>query len=94
MIPGSHCSHCSHGRHGSAGEEACYHRGGQVGEVVQGLQEAQPYVLCSSSVQYRTACVYMCMCICVRVCKCMQCMYMYVCECISTDVCICIYVCV
>jgi hypothetical protein len=51
----------SHGSRGSAGEEACDHRGGEVGEVVQGVKEAQADVLCSSSVQYRTVCM------CVRI---------------------------
>ena len=62
-----------------------------MGEVVQGVEEAQPDVLCSSSVQYRTgymyihafgcirACMYMCACECVCMCLCM---YVSVCVCL------------
>lgn len=59
----------SHGSHSSAGEEACDHRGGEVGEIVQGVREAQADVFCSSSVQYRTVYVYVCMreCLCASV---------------------------
>jgi hypothetical protein len=71
MRPASHgtpCRNGSHCSHGGAGEESCDHRGGEVGEIVQGVQEAQADVLCSSSVQYRTGCVFVYTNACVRAC--------------------------
>lgn len=83
MIPGSHGRTGSHGCRGSAGEEACDHRGGEVGEIVQGVEEAQADVLCSSSVQYRTVYVYVCAWE-------RKYMYMYM---VCMYVCVCVYTC-